>query len=333
MPLTRSLDDATVVITGASSGIGAATAYALARRGADVVLAARSEEALHRVAARCQELGGQALVVPTDVTDPEAVRRLAARAAAEFGRVDAWINNAAVGAVGLFDEIPIEEFRRVVAVNLLGVVYGTKAALPWLDAAGGGVLVNNASMLAEAAMPYQSAYNATKHGIRGLADTVRQELRVTGRRNISICTVLPATIDTPFFRHAANHSGRELTPPPPVYPPEVVAETIVRLLRRPRREAYAGGAARLLGLQWRFAPALAERLLGWYTARTQFGPAMALDSTGNVFRPDAEAEPSGGWPGRRRQLVRMAAAFGLAAAGTAVGTVAAMARRSRAGRG
>ncbi|MFJ8581705.1 SDR family oxidoreductase [Micromonospora sp. NPDC093277] len=328
MPLTRSLGDATVVITGASSGIGAATAYALARRGADVVLAARTEEALRQVATRCRKLGGQALVVPTDVTDPEAVERLAARAAAEFGRIDAWINNAAVSVVGLFDEIPVTEFRRVVAVNLLGTVYGTKAALRWLDAAGGGVLVNNASVLAEVAMPYQSAYNAARHGIRGLADTIRQELRVTGRNNISLCTVLPAAVDTPFFRHAANRTGREPAPPPPAHPPEVVAETIVRLLRRPRREAYAGGTARLLGLQWRLAPAVVERVSGWYTARTRFGPGVRLDTAGNLFPPDAAA---GGWHGRRRQLLRLTA-FGLAAAGTAVGTVAAISRRSRAGR-
>ncbi|MEH0819541.1 MULTISPECIES: SDR family oxidoreductase [unclassified Micromonospora] len=332
MPLTRSLSDAVVVVTGASSGIGTATAYALARRGADVVLAARSESALEEVARRSRELGGRALVVPTDVTDPVAVEELAARAAAEYGRIDGWVNNAAVSAVGLFDEIPVTEFRRVLEVNLLGAAYGIRAALPWLSLSGGGVLVNNASVLAEVAMPYQSAYNATKHGIRGLADTVRQELRVTGRGNISICTVLPATIDTPFFRHAGNHTGRELVPPPPVYAPEMVAETIVRLLRRPRREAYAGGAARLLGLQWRLAPALAERVLGWYAHRTQFGPSGAADSTGNVFRADAAAEREGGWHGRRRQLVRVSAAFGLAAAGTAVGTVAAMTRRSRAER-
>ncbi|MBY8874461.1 SDR family NAD(P)-dependent oxidoreductase [Micromonospora sp. PLK6-60] len=329
MPLTRSLADATVVVTGASGGIGAATAYALADRGADVVLAARSEAALHVVAQRCHELGGRALVVPTDVTDPAAVDRLAERAATAFGRIDGWVNNAAVSAVGLFDEIPVAEFRRVVEVNLLGTAYGVRAALPHLAAAGGGVLVNNASVLAEVAMPYQSAYNAAKHGIRGLADTVRQELRVTGRSSISVCTVLPATIDTPFFRHAANHSGRELVPPPPVYPPEVVAETIVRLLCRPRREAYAGGAARLIGLQWRLAPALAERALGWYVHRTQFGPTARPETTGNVFGPRGTARTGGGWPGRRRQLVRMSAAFGLAAAGTAAGTVAAIARRSR----
>ncbi|MEW2381695.1 SDR family oxidoreductase [Micromonospora sp. NPDC047707] len=332
MPLTRRLADAVVVITGASSGIGTATAYALARRGAAVVLAARSDPALHQVAQRCLELGGRAAAVPTDVTDPAAVEQLAERAVAEFGRIDGWVNNAAVSAVGLFDEIPVEEFRRVLEVNLLGTAYGIRAALPHLGAGGGGVIVNNASVLAEVAMPYQSAYNATKHGIRGLADTVRQELRVTGRGDISICTVLPATIDTPFFRHAANHSGRELVPPPPVYPPEMVAQTIVRMLRRPRREAYAGGAARLIGLQWRVAPALAERALGWYAHRTQFGPAARLDSTGNVFSPDAAAERRGGWHGRRRQLVRMGAAFGLAAAGTAVGTVAAMTRRGRADR-
>ncbi|MGN9812181.1 SDR family oxidoreductase [Micromonospora sp. BQ11] len=332
MPLTRNLTDAVVVITGASSGIGMATAYALAERGTAVVLAARSEPALHEVARHCRDLGGRALVVPTDVTDPVEVERLADRAVAEFGRIDGWVNNAAVSAVGLFDEIPVEEFRRVLEVNLLGTVYGIRAALPHLGAAGGGVLVNNASVLAEVAMPYQSAYNAAKHGIRGLADTVRQELRVTGRSAISICTVLPATIDTPFFGHAANHSGRELVPPPPVYPPEMVARTIVRLLRRPRREAYAGGAARLIGLQWRLAPAVAERVLGWYVHRTQFGPTARVDSTGNVFHPDARARRDGGWHGRRRQIVRMTAAFGLAAAGTAVGTMAAMTRRARADR-
>ncbi|WBB79370.1 SDR family oxidoreductase [Micromonospora sp. WMMD882] len=328
MPLTRDLSDSIVVITGASSGIGAATGYALARRGVAVVLAARTVPALEQVAERCRELGGRALVVPTDVTDAAAVDRLAARAVAELGRIDAWVNNAAVGAVGLFEEIPVDEFRRVVEVNLLGVAHGTRAALPRLLAAGGGVLVNNASVLAEVAMPYQSAYNATKHGVRGFADTVRQELRVSGRSQVSICTVLPASVDTPFFRHAANHSGHELAPPPPVYPPELVAETIVRLLRRPRREAYAGGAARLLALQWRLAPALTERALGWYAHRAQFLAAPRRDGSGSLFRADAQARREGGWHGRRRRLVRVGAAVGLAA-GAVAGTVTRVNARSR----
>ncbi|HEY0700526.1 MAG TPA: SDR family oxidoreductase [Micromonospora sp.] len=331
MTLTRTLAESTVVVTGASSGIGAATAYALASRGASVVLAARGTDALRTVASRCRTLGGQALVVPTDVTDPESVERLAAHAVEEFGRVDAWINNAAVSAVGLFEEIPLADFRRVIEVNLLGVVHGARAALPRLRAAGGGVLVNNASVLAEVAMPYQSAYNAAKHGVRGLADTLRQELRVTGQRNISVCTVLPGTVDTPFFRHAANHTGRELVPPPPVYPPELVAATIVRLLRRPRREAYPGRTARLLDWQWRLSPGLTERSLGRYAARAQFGPADAPPTSGNVYRTDGGAELTGGWRRRRSRLFRATTALGLAAAGTAVGTVAATIRR-RSGR-
>jgi hypothetical protein len=216
----------------------------------------------------------------------------------------------------------------VVEVNLLGVAYGMRAALPHLRAAGGGVLVNNASVLAEVAVPYQSAYNAAKHGVRGLADTVRQELRITGERDIRICTVLPSGIDTPFFRHAANHTGRALTPPPPVYPPEAVARVIVRLLRRPRREVYVGGAARLLGLQWRLVPGLTERMLGRYGDGAQFRAAPARPTAGNVFDAGtARATAGGGFHGRRRRAVRASAVFGIAAAGTAAGTIAVVGRR------
>jgi NAD(P)-dependent dehydrogenase (short-subunit alcohol dehydrogenase family) len=315
------LDECVVVVTGASSGVGVAIAHELARRRAAIALAARTEDALKIVADQCRALGGRPLVIPTDGTDPASVERLAAETVAEFGHIDAWINNAAVSAVGLFEEVPLAEFRRVIEVNLLGFAYGMRAAFPHLRAAGGGVLVNNASVLAEAAMPYQSAYNAAKHAIRGLTDTIRQELRVTGQRDIALCTVLPATIDTPFFEHAANRTGRALRPPPPVYPPATVARTVVRLLRHPRREAYVGSAARLLGLQWRVAPGLTERLLGWYAARAQLAPEAAAPSSGIVFVPDSQAAAEGGWRSSSRML-RTTAMIGLVA-----GTIAAVVRR------
>jgi NAD(P)-dependent dehydrogenase (short-subunit alcohol dehydrogenase family) len=313
------LRDRVVVVTGASSGIGAATALELGRAGARVVLAARREEALAAVARECRAVGGRALIVPTDVTDPAAVDRLADRAAAEFGRIDAWVNNAAVAAYGTLTDVRPEEFRRVIEVNLLGVAYGMRSALRHLRLAGGGVIVNNASVLAEVAMPYLTSYNAAKHGVRGLSDTVRQELRVAGERNISVCTVLPATIDTPFFAHAANHTGRRLAPPPPIYPAQLVARTIVRMIRRPRREAYAGGAARLLGLQWRALPSVTERLLGRYAAVAQFRPGSHGETTGNVFGAgEDEARIAGGWHGRAKSALRTSAAFGIAAGAAAI---------------
>jgi NADP-dependent 3-hydroxy acid dehydrogenase YdfG len=289
MPLQRPLSESVVVVTGASSGIGAATAEALAEHGARVVLAARRAAALDEVAQRCEARGGRALPVPTDVTDPAAVEALAQTATECFGRVDGWVNNAAVALYARLADAPLDEVRRVVDVNVFGYLYGVRAALPRLRAAGGGVIVNIASVLSDVTAPYLGAYILTKHAVRALSTIVRQELT---DETISVCTVLPASIDTPLYRHAANHIGRAARPIPPVYAPERVADTVVRLLRRPRREAYAGRLGRLVVWQRRVLPGLTERI------GAVAGPAVAVDddipvppTAGNLFVPDP-AEPA-----------------------------------------
>ncbi|GIJ73946.1 SDR family oxidoreductase [Virgisporangium ochraceum] len=310
MPLRRPLSESVVVVTGASGGIGAATSLALAARGATVVLAARRADALHEVVRRAGD--ARTLVVPTDVADPAAVSALADRTTEEFGRVDAWVNNAGVGLYAGLAGAPLDEVRRVIDVNLLGYLYGVRAALPGLRAAGGGVIVNVASVLSEVTVPFMGAYNLTKHAVRGLSDTLRQEL---ARDGVSVCGVLPASIDTPFYRNAGNRSGREVRPMPPVYPPRTVARAIVRVIDRPRRQVYAGPLGHALAVQMRLTPAPVERVLAWYGRRAALTATPAAPTSGNLFAPGGwPAEVDGGFHGRARTLARTAAGLSAAAA-------------------
>jgi len=227
-PISRS----TVVITGASSGIGRAAALAFAELGASLVLAARRELLLSEVAAECHHLGGRALALPVDVADEGAVRELARRAAETFGGIDAWINNAGVGLFGRLDAAPMEVHKRVIETNLFGCMYGASAAMPSL-AESKGVLVNNACRV-EA--PLATSYAAAVGGIRAFSAALRREARGQG---VSVCTVLPGAVDTPFYEHAANYTGRRLVPLRPVSP-EAVAKALVECVRRPRAEVFVG---------------------------------------------------------------------------------------------
>jgi|RhiMethySRZTD1v2_1073278.scaffolds.fasta_scaffold21141_6 NADP-dependent 3-hydroxy acid dehydrogenase YdfG len=321
MPLRRPLSASVVVVTGASSGIGAATAVALAERGASVVLAARRLDALRRVAARCWASGGAALPVVTDVTDPAAVAGLAVAATARFGRLDAWVNNAGVGLYAPLADAAVDDVRRVIDVNLIGYLNGIQAALPSLTAAGGGVIVNVASVLSEVTVAYLGAYTVSKHAVRGLSDTLRQELPDD---SVSVCTVLPGSIDTPFYRNAGNRVGRRPRPLPPVYPPERVAGAIVRVLLRPRREIYVGRLSRTSAAAWRMRPALAESVLGWYSRRVSLTPEPLASTPGNLFTPgDHPAEVGGGFRNGRAGTV----GAGLAA-GATLGLAVALVRRA-----
>jgi NAD(P)-dependent dehydrogenase (short-subunit alcohol dehydrogenase family) len=316
----RTLRNATVVITGASSGIGRATARAFAGKGANVVLAARREQALQEAAEECRQSGVDALFQPTDVSDAEQIEALAAAAVDRFGRIDVWVNNAAVTMFAPLETAPLEDIRRVIETNLFGYLYGARAALRWFREQGAGVLVNNASMLARLAQPYLGPYVMTKHAIRGMDMTLRQELALDrDARGISVCTVMPATIDTPLFRQAANHTGREAKAMPPVYTAERVARTIVHVAQWPRKEVFVGPAGRMLAQQHKLAPGLTERILAVMTDKQQlFQDRPAASTRGNLYAPvGGWGKVDGGWHGRSRTALRRGASAGLAVAGLA----------------
>jgi len=313
--MARSLRDKVVVITGASSGIGRATSLAFAAKGARLVVAARREHPLETLVTECRRLGVEALAVPTDVTHEADLESLARQAEERFGGIDVWINNAGVYMVGRFEDTPPDAFRRLIETNVFGVVSGTRAALPHLRRRQ-GVLVNTASVDSAVAMPYFSAYVASKWAVRGFTNAIRQEYLDA----VQVCAVLSAGIDIPLFQHAANYTGRAMKAINPTYTPEMVADAMIRCAEHGTREVTVGGAGSLMKLQYTFFPALAERLLPKQIDADHFVPGESAPSTdGNVYKPMAEGTgTSGGWGGGHADRIGGAALAGIAVAGSAV---------------
>jgi NAD(P)-dependent dehydrogenase (short-subunit alcohol dehydrogenase family) len=280
-PSKRPIADQVVVITGASSGIGRATALAFAQRGASVVIAARGEEALGTLEHEIRQLGRPCLAVPTDVADWQQVRALAVAAVERFGRIDTWVNDAAVSAWATVEQLTVEEIEQVIRVDLLGAIHGMKAALEVMGPDSPGTIINVGSVEAKRAFPLQAPYTAAKHGLKAFSDSLRMELQ-HGGRGVDVVLIHPAGINTPLFRHARSKLGVMARPAPPVYEPESVAEAIVFAAEHPRREIYVGGAGKLLELVERLSPALTDRLmtLGGLAFRVQEGdrPEPARDN-------------------------------------------------------
>jgi NAD(P)-dependent dehydrogenase (short-subunit alcohol dehydrogenase family) len=262
---TVPLEEQTVVITGASSGIGRETARLFAARGARVAAAARNGEALDSLVAEITRTGGRAIAVPTDVSRWREVQRLARCAEQEFGHIDTWVNDAATTIYARFEDTSLEEFRRVIDVNLMGVVHGTRAALevmkPGMDTRA--VIINIASIEAELSLPLQSAYSASKHAVKGFSDAVRMEM-MHEERNIEVCVIEPSGVDTPLFEHARSKMGSAPRPVPPVYDPKLVAQAIVECARQPRRLIVVGGAGEMMAV----ANRIAGPALDWAFSRT-----------------------------------------------------------------
>jgi NAD(P)-dependent dehydrogenase (short-subunit alcohol dehydrogenase family) len=273
------------VVTGASSGIGRGVVLALGAQRARVVLAARGSAALQGAADQVAAAGGEPLVVATDVSDAAAVQRLADTAVARFGRIDVWINNAGVGALGPFERIPVADHARVVDVNLKGVLFGSHAALVQFLRQGHGTLVNVGSVEGELPLAWHASYAATKAGVLALGRALNEELRRAGRDDIHVATVLPAATDTPFFRHAANYSGHR---PGMILldPPEKVVNVVLHTALHPREEAIVGWKGRLVYHGHRFFPDLTEWGAALIYGRAVLDAApSAAPTTGNLYRP------------------------------------------------
>jgi acetyl esterase/lipase/short-subunit dehydrogenase len=257
----KPLDEQVIVITGADSGIGLATARMAAQRGAAVVLSSRNAEALARITGELRAAGADVAWFAGDVADETAMRRLADTAVAAFGRIDTWVNNAGVTIYGEIERTPVDDVRRLFETNYFGVVNGSLAALPYLRR-NGGALINVGSVLSGVAIPLQGHYTATKHAVKGFTDSLRIELAHHGAP-VAVTLIRPAAIDTPYTEHAHNHMGdAEPNVPPPVYSPNVVARAILDCAVRPQREVLVGGAAK----QMEMMRNASERLYDGYAA-------------------------------------------------------------------
>lgn len=306
-----------IVITGASSGAGRAAALEFAKYGPALILASRNEDILKQVAAECEELGAAVKVVVTDVTDPKSMINLANQANDWAGRIDVWINNAGVLAAGEFDHTPMEVHAQVIQTNLLGYLYGAHAALPFFKKQGSGILVNNISIGGFLPVPFGAGYTASKFGLRGFSEALKAEL--SGWKNIHICNLFSAFLDTPGIQHAGNYTGHALRPAPPLSDPFKVARAMVELASRPRSAKYVGSASRGLKLVHGVFPELMTKMTagmmrGFFKTAPQLSP-----TNGNLFNTvEYGMSTNGGWrinvkPSRYKKYLTAALAAGILA--------------------
>ena len=339
----KPLSQQVLVITGASSGIGLATARMAAREGAAVVLAARNDEALARLEREINDAGGRAVHVAADVGVEAEVRRIGDVAVERFGGFDTWVNNAGISIYGRLEEVSFDDQRRLFETNFCGVVYGSHVATEHFKARG-GALINVGSTLSDRAIPLQGIYVASKHAVKGFTDALRMEVEEAGYP-ISVTLVKPAAIDTPYKQHAKNYLPTEPENPPPVYAPETVARAILHAAAHPERDVFVGAAGKLFSVMEKVAPRLTDRLMERTMFRGQHSdrPARprdvhALYAAGNGGRGGTLSE-RGGYTGHVAEASLYTAvvlhpwvtAAIIGAAGVAVATVAgaAMARRQR----
>lgn len=293
----KSLAEQTIVITGATSGIGLTTARMAAERGAKLVLAARNEDALEKLTDEINSSGGEAIFVGADVGNEGDINKIAAEAIVKFGNFDTWINNAGVSIYGKMEDVPTKDFRQLFETNFWGVVYGSLTAARHLKL-NGGALINVGSTLSDRAIPLQGMYCASKHAVKGFTDALRMELEAENAP-ISVTLIKPAAIDTPYKDHAKNYLKQEPENPPPVYAPETVAEAILHCAENPTRDVFVGGGGKALSFFGKFASRTTDKVMEMtmFDMQKSDEPADANEKEGLYYSSDNSLQERGGYDG------------------------------------
>ena len=288
----KPLEQQVIVITGASSGIGLATALMAAERRAKVVLVARSDETLDEIRRGIEQSGGQAAVVTADVADRTALQEAARMAIERFGRIDTWVNNAGVSVYGRLDEVSEEDNRRLFETNFWGTVNGSLVALPYLKRQG-GALINVGSEVSDAIIPLQGMYTASKHAVKGFTDALRIELELLDKAPVEVVLIQPTAVDTPYPEHAANYMAEEPRLPTPMIQPEEVAEAILEAAVEGGRDIKVGAMSKMNTLTAKLAPRLGDRMSAMQADRQQRDEPASRDREGALYRPSEDGRTHG----------------------------------------
>jgi short-subunit dehydrogenase len=296
----KPLAEQVIVITGASSGIGLATARAAAEQGAKLVLTARNEVALADIARQINDAGGEAAHVAADVAHRGELAHVADVAVDRFGGFDTWVNNAGTGVYGRLDEVSEEDHRQLFETNFWGAVHGSLLAAEYLRQRG-GALINVGSTASDTAIPMLGMYSASKHALRGFTDALRMELELEDTP-ISVTLIKPTSIDTPFPQHAKKYTDREPQVPPPVYTPEEVAMAILHAATHVERDIYVGSMSRIMSSLGHRAPRTVDWITETIMVPREFRDEPVRDPEGALYEPRSGGQVRGDHPGSVRPL-------------------------------
>lgn len=281
-PELKPLAEQVIVITGASSGIGLATAQQAAQAGAKLVLVARSEARLAEIVGAINDEGGEAIHVVADVGREEDVRRVADVAIDRFGRIDTWVNDAGVAIYGRLDDVSDADNRRLFDTNFWGVVYGSLVALPHLRR-NGGALINLGSEVSDAVVPLQGMYSASKHAVKGFTDALRVEIEELDKAPVAITLIQPTAVNTPYPQHARNYMDKEPKLPTPQIDPLRVANAILKAAIEPTRDIKVGMMSKINTATAKIAPALGEKIAARQADRQQYDQPPSRDPQGGLW--------------------------------------------------